>query len=67
MNPTTTGKYAVPTYRNTDRSEWWRQLNEECRKLGIAERTFGDAYDAYEMGESPSTAAAQFAAMDEAQ
>lgn len=56
--------YAVPTYRNTDHSSWWKMLNDECRKLGIADRTFGEAYDAYEVGETPATAAAQFAAME---
>jgi hypothetical protein len=57
--------YAVQTYRNTEPSAWWKMLNDECRKLGIAERTFGDAYDAYQMGESPETAAANFKAMEE--
>lgn len=64
MSAMTRGKYAVPTYRNTDPMVWWKLLNDECRKLGINDRTFDDAQGAFKMGESPSTAAAQFAAME---
>lgn len=52
----------VPTYRNTEFMDWWQMLNRECAKLGLGERPFGEAHDAYEMGESPDTAAAHFAA-----
>ncbi len=65
MNAMTQGKYAVPTYRNTERMDWWALLNDECKKLGIAERTFGDVWGPYEMGESPASAAAHFKAMED--
>ena len=64
MSAMTKGQYAVRTHRNTEPSAWWKLLNDECRKLGIADRTFEDAYGSYEVGESPETAAAQFAAME---
>lgn len=64
MTAMTEGKYAVPTRYNTEPAAWWKLLNDECRKLGLADRTFEDAYGSYEVGESPETAAAQFAAME---
>jgi hypothetical protein len=53
------------TRANTGFSEWWKLLNEELEKLGTLGAEFGDARGCYEMGESPSTAAASLLAVRE--
>jgi len=57
---------AIPTYRNTKLMPWWEMLNAEMAKRGLDQVNFGDARGAYEVGESPETAAAYFAGMDRA-
>ena len=67
LDPTQSGKYAVPTYRNTEFLDWWRALNAELAKLNTFEVGFKDARDCYDMGESPDTAAANLWAVREAE
>lgn len=49
---------AVKTRRNTKFVDWYDLLNAECQRRGLPTPTFGPAHDAYDMGESPETAAA---------
>jgi hypothetical protein len=53
---------AVKTRRNTKFVHWYDLLHAECVKRGLATPTFGPAHDAYDMGESPETAAAEIEA-----
>lgn len=52
-----TAAQSVPTYKNTKFADWWQMLNAELAKVGKTEMTFGPAKDAYDVGESPTTAA----------
>lgn len=53
----------VKTYRNTKFMDWYDLLNAECEKRGVPTPTYGPAHDAWEMGETPSTAAANVEAV----
>lgn len=43
------------TKDNTKPGPWWKRANEALAERGCREATFGEAHDAYEMGESPET------------
>lgn len=43
----------VRTRTNTEFSDWWKELNSECRTAGIPEAGFCDATAAFEMRKSP--------------
>jgi len=64
QDPTKSGKYAVPTYRNTDFMDWWKLLNEALVKRGLGETGWKNARDCYDMGDSPETAAEQLLQSD---
>jgi predicted negative regulator of RcsB-dependent stress response len=49
--------YAVRTHRNTAFVPWWKELNGELKKRRLPEALYGDARDAYEMGQSPESEA----------
>jgi hypothetical protein len=53
-------KYTVHTYRNTEFLQWWTELNTELWRLDCREANSDEAQDAYDMGESPETAAKNF-------
>ena len=56
----------IPTFRNTEMMDWWKMLNDECRKLGMEARRFGEAQKAYRTGKTPAMAAAEFKAVENA-
>lgn len=45
----------VRTKDNTKPNEWWAMACKAFVERGLPEPTFGPAYDAYEVGESPET------------
>lgn len=43
------------TKDNTTLLVWWRLANKAFVERGMTEPNFGEAHDAYEVGESPET------------
>jgi hypothetical protein len=49
------------TKANTKFMDWWPMFNKELATLGRPEAGFTDAYGAWEVGETPETAASYLA------
>lgn len=52
MNPTIR---KVRTYENTAFATWWKLAIDAFLVRGLPEPTFGEAHDAFEMGNTPET------------